>query len=315
MHLTLTVPHTVNGWRGDDIYIKQIIQQFHELRRLNFWTKFVYGGEYGVETTLNDSGFHTHIHALLMVKKQTKNRNLLHSKIFKQWNRMTVNEDSERKEFTKHQIESIKVGNSLFTDNYVKRLKPQGATLIGLNCIYTTKQQQDETIKIYSKEWNSGAMLKAVMETISYHFEPKMFQKYVMGDVKIKRNGKEFTKQKQFYMNEYDVEKIVKILPKIHGLTMYYRFGVLERETSLRIKDNTLIEDFEETTEDVENEKNNLSNTQYFITNPLNVYAKGKELKIALSQRANVRIEVLKAHSSREAVQQLNGYLKEKQYC
>lgn len=312
MHLTLTVPHTVNGWRGSDIYIKEIIQQFHELRRLKFWTKFVYGGEYGVESTLNDSGFHTHIHALLMVKKQTKNRNLLHYKIFKQWNRMTVNVDSDRVEFTEKHIESIKVGNSLFTDSFVKRLKPQGATLIGLNCIYTTKQQQDELVKVYSKEWGSESMMRAVMETISYHFAPKMFQKYVFGDVVVKKKGKSVIEQKQFYLNDFDVEKIVKILPKIFGLTMYQKFGILATESSLSIKDNTLLEDFEETTEDVDNETGEVMQSQYFITNPLNVYAKGVNLKIALSQRADVRIQVLNAHSGREAVQQLNGYLKKK---
>lgn len=300
MHLTLTVPHTKAGWKGSEFYLKEQKDAFHALRRLKFWKNLVYGGEYGIESTINENGFHIHIHALLMVRKQTQSRNLLHFEIFKQWNRLSVNEDSKRKFFRKDEIDSIKVGNKLFTDEYVNELSPNGATLIGLECIYTQQKQDYETKKIYTKEWGSEAMIKAVLETISYHFKPKMFYKYII------ENGE------KYYLDSIDIEKVIKIIPKIHGQTMYWRMGVLEKEPSLGVKDDTLLEDFEETTEDIDEETGEVLQTQYFITNPLNVYSKGVNMEIAITKRADARIEVLRTHSGREAVQYLNGIVKNK---
>jgi len=156
--------------------------------------------------------------------------------------------------------------------------------IAGLKCLYTTVNG----VKTYSKEWGSEAMMKGVMETISYHFKPQMF-----------RDSE----------HKMDIEAIVDMLPKVHGKVLYRKFGVLHGEKSLNVKDNTLIADYEETTEDVDEETGEVFETQYFITNPINVYAKGVNLEIALSKRSDVRIQVLKAHSGREAVQQLNGYL------
>ena len=58
-------------------------------------------------------------------------------------------------------------------------------------------------------------MLKAVMETISYHFEPQCFDK---------KNG------------EYDLDLMVDIMPELHGKPLYRKFGCLHSEASLNIK-------------------------------------------------------------------------------
>ena len=235
-----------------------------------------------------------------MVRKQSQSRNLLHFEIFKEWNRLTENKDSERKLFSKEQINSIKKGNKLFTNKYVSELRPNGATLLGLECIYTKSKQDYSTEKIYTREWGSEAMMKAVMETISYHFKPKMFYKY------IEEKGKD-GKMKKYYTDIIDVEKVIKMVPHVYKKIMYRRFGVLDKEAALGVKDNSLIQDYEETAEEIDEETGEVQQTQYFITNPLNVYAKSGSNEITLLKRANMRVELLKVHTGREAVQYLMG--------
>lgn len=61
MHLTLTVPHTVdNGWKYKKIYFDEIKTAFNFMRKTDEWNSLVYGGEYGVETTRTKNGFHTY---------------------------------------------------------------------------------------------------------------------------------------------------------------------------------------------------------------------------------------------------------------
>ena len=239
----------------------------------------------------------------MLVKKQTQSRNLLHFEVFKEWNRLTENEESKRDFFNKEHIAKIKNGNCLFTDEYVKQLNPKGATMLWLECIYTSKNQGDEKLKIYSKEWGSEGMMKAVMETISYHFKPKMFYKFETGP-----DGK------KYYTDVFDVEKIIKLVPKVYKETMYRRFGILGKEVALGIKDRSLIEDYEETTEDVDEETGEVFESHYFVTNPLNVYHKSENNKIVLKRHAENRIHVLRAKSGREAVQQLNGMIEKNKY-
>ena len=99
-------------------------------------------------------------------------------------------------------------------------------------------------------------------------------------------------------------------MPHVHGKILYRKFGVLHKEISLNVKDNSLLQDFEETTEDVDEETGEVFHTQYFITNPLNIYAKGVKIEITLSNRADVGVELLQVQSGREAVQYLNGLIK-----
>jgi hypothetical protein len=287
MHLTLTVPHNVKGWRGRKYYFSEIMQAYNDMRHYEEWNKFVYGGEYGVETTKNDSGYHTHIHSLVFVKKGSQNRNLLHLNVLQLWNKLTVDSTSERIVFVENQRAAIKKGNQLITDVVIDKLHPQGATLIGLECLYTTQNG----IKSRSKEWGSEDMIKGVMETISYHFKPRLF------------NTTD---------HSFDLKTIFDMLPKVHGKVLYRKFGVLHKEVALNVKDNTLLQDFEETTEEVDEETGEVFETQYFITNPLNVYAKGVNSEIALSNRADVRIHTLRSHSGREAIQELNKMIVEK---
>lgn len=275
MHLTLTVPHTEKGWRGKTIYFSEIMTAYNIMRKYDGWLKYVYGGEFGVETTKNRQGLHTHIHSLLFVKKGIQNRNKLHLEILRIWNNLTIDADSTRTTFDETMKKAIKKGNRLITDDYLKRLNPRGATLIGLECIYTL----ENGVKKRSLEWNDEAMLKAVMETISYHFAPKLFE------------DKE---------GNYNIRLIIEMLPKIYKKCLYRKFGCLHGEKSLNVRDDSLLEDYEEASEVFDEETGEVFETEYFATNPSNMYVKGAENKIHLHK--NVDIKQVKGINGREAV-------------
>jgi plasmid rolling circle replication initiator protein Rep len=288
MHLTLTVPHSKEyGYKGNPVYFDALIRDFNFLRKSEYWQKHVFGGEYGIETTKGDNGYHIHIHALLLVKKEQKNRNQLHRQLLLSWNRLTVDERASRKAFTEKELQKIRNGNSLLSDKDMSQLNPKGTTLIGLECIYTKNQG----VKTRATEWGSDAMIVAVMETISYHFKPKIFNS---------ENG------------FYDIDTIVDLLPHVYRRTLYRKTDCLHGEKSLNVKDNSLTEDYEETAEEYNEETGEVYESIYFITNPLYTYPKGDEYEIGLMKKHLDRVEILRTHSAREAVKELNnrGYHK-----
>ncbi|MDR0606409.1 MAG: protein rep [Bacteroidales bacterium] len=278
MHLTLTVPHTENGWRGKKVYFSEIMSAYNVMRKYDDWLKFVYGGEFGVETTKNKAGFHTHIHSLLFVRKGLQNRNRLHLEILRIWNHLTVDDSSLRTSFDENMKKAIKRGNKLITDNYLKKLNPRGATMIGLECIYTL----ENGIKRRSVNWNDESMLKAVMETISYHFAPKLFE------------DKE---------GNFNVNRIIEMLPAVYKKSLYRKFGCLHGEKSLNVRDDSLLEDYIETSEAFDEETGEVFETEYFATSPLNMYVKGNENKIHVYKNSN--IHYIRGVNGREAVNNL----------
>lgn len=280
MHLTLTVPHTIAGWKDNKFYFADLKTAFNYMRKTDEWTSLVYGGEYGIESTKNKNGFHIHIHALLFVKKQTQSRNLLHKEIMRIWNRLTAWEGSERKEFTKEQIIAITKGNQLINEEFAATLDPSGTTFINLETIYTVDKSNNS--KVRSFEFNSEAMLFAVMETISYHFAPKMFQ-----------ITETFT----------DIENIVEILPAIYRQSLYFKFGCLHGEKSLNVKDDSLLEDYEETA-CYDEETGEVFDRSFFITNPANLYH-DKEGNIKIKRAKERYINKLDAQSGREALERM----------
>lgn len=213
MHLTLTMPHYKgSGFRGYWCYFEQIMELFNKMRKKDKWNHWVYGGEYGVETTNGKNGLNTHIHSLLMVRKDKQNRNHLHKYILEQWNALTVNAYNPREGFDEYSTKKILKSNRLIKVDDVQKLHPKGATIIGLETIFSL---DDNGKKARSNEFGSEEMLKAVMETISYHFEPQCFDK---------KKG------------EYDVELLLDIMPEIEGKPLYRKFGCLHGEKSLNIK-------------------------------------------------------------------------------
>lgn len=281
MTLTLTVPHTVDGWRGKRFYFREIKAAFNELRKTDEWINFVYGGEYGIENTKNENGYHIHIHALLFVKKMRSNRNMLHRIILRIWNKLTIDSNANREEFTTNDYVAIKKGNRLIYDSWIYNcLDPKGATLVSLETIFYIENKKKKHVYNYNKD----TMLHAVMETISYHFKPKMF---------IEKDG------------FHDLKAIAEILPQVYKLPLYWKFGILQGETKLTISDNSLLEDYDETSEMVDEETGEVLQKTYFITDPVNCYVNDSQQKIHVKKLQDKRIMVLKANTGREAVKQL----------
>lgn len=288
MHLTLTVPHSENGWKGKIFYFDEIKRAFNFMRKTSEWLEWVYGGEYGVESTKNNEGYHIHIHSLLFVKRGTQNRNHLHKEILRIWNRLTVDQNNNRQPFTDNQVEAIKKGNKLIDDEFIYHLKPSGSTIINLETIYTIGEDGK---KRRSPQWNSEEMIRAVLETISYHFTPKMFS---------------------LSENSHDIESIINILQPVYGQILYFKFGCLHGEKSLNIKDDSLLEDYDESNEIIDEETGEILERQFFVTNPLNLYNKGNDDKIELKRIAQDRIKLLRTHTGRGAVEQLISLAMEK---
>lgn len=248
MHLTLTVPHTKeSGYKGEKYYFSQIISDFNKLRKRKDWSLWVYGGEYGVETTTGESGLHTHIHSLVFVRKARQNRNELHKIILKEWNEIT--KTSDIKEISENRLKPIIKSNSLLNIDFAKNLFSTGATSIGLGTIFTVQEGK----KTRSNEFGSDAMLKAVMETISYHFEPQAFDKE---------------------LNHFNIELLGELLPKIRKQKLYGRFGCLEHEKSLMISDNSDVsKEYAETKEIlIDTDTGEILEDEFYIVQPSRVW-------------------------------------------
>jgi hypothetical protein len=227
MHLTLTVPHYKDsGFRGYALYYDAIGILFNRLRKEKTWNQWVYGGEYGIETTRSENGLNIHIHSLLLVKQFKQNRNQLHKYILERWNRLSINPYSAREYFNEQAKLKIFKSNALLLKepDFVDRLHPKGSTIITLENIYNIENGKKERVT----EFGSDPMMKAVMEAISYHFQPQCFNK-----------DKE----------EYDLDLMLDIMPVLEGKPLYRKFGCLHGQQSLNIKsspEECIQEDFSE---------------------------------------------------------------------
>ncbi len=292
MFFTLTVPHTKKGFRGSLFYQQEIKKAFFEMRKTREWKAWVYGGESGIEITKRDNGLHIHIHGLLFVKKGYRNRSKLNAVMLRLWNAYTIDKGNKRKEFSNEEIEAIKKASEFLTDKDIKKLSPKGATLISLENIYTIKNGKRE----YATKFGSKEMLWAVMEAISYHFEPQAFDK---------ENG------------EFNLPLLIEILPSMHNLRIFDRFGVLYGESPLAINNNTYAEEFKETLEaraKLEAENGELHSEadeyEYFITNPAYVFHSGDDKNnkiIIMSHKAeNARVD-LGAFNTSQAIEEMTA--------
>lgn len=282
MTLTLTVPHTaLEGWRGKKFYFRELKDAYALMRKSDEWNNLVYGGEYGIENTRNENGYHIHIHSLLFVKKMRKNRDILHRIILRLWNKYTIDIKANRTEFNENSIKRIKLGNKLIYDNWIENvLNPQGATLVSLETIFYIKAGKKRHVYNYNKD----TMLRAVMETISYHFKPKMF---------IEKDG------------FYDIKSMAEILPQIENLPLYWKFGILHGEKKLNIKDNSLLDDYDETSVLVDEETGEVIQRKFFVADPVNMYVDKNDNLIKMNKLAKRKINLLNAQTGREAVQEL----------
>lgn len=291
MFLTLSVPHyKESGFKGEKFYFQKIRKAFNTMRKTTSWLSWVYGGEFGIEITKKENGLHIHIHSLVFVRRATQNRNKFHLVVLKEWNRLTENSDSERTSFDEITRQGIKKSNRSITDDYIDSLNPKGATIINLNTIFTWSQSGKERVK----EFNSDKMLFAVMEAISYHFEPQAFDKE---------------------KGEFDLPLLVELLPHLYNLRIYDRFGVLYNEKSLSLSNNDWMDDFEEVKEllqsDTEGMQQNDVSENYMVVNPAYVFHNPTEdFRIIMSNKAKQRRIDLDAINKAEAFKQVGEMVK-----
>ena len=290
MHLTLTVPHySETGFNGDKYYYSRLIQLFNFMRKDEDWLNLVYGGEFGVETTMSQNGLHIHIHALLLVRKKIQNRNELHKFILQKWNHLTINKDSKSEFFKMDAIEKIFKSNSSLTYHDLIPLDRKGATIIGLETIYSIEGGE----KVRTTEWNSKEMIYAIMEAISYHFEPHAFNK---SDKSI------------------DIPLLIEILPKVKNKILYKKFGCLHRESRLNInyKDEAakLSAELAEIADLMADELTGefITDKEYFILNPSHVcHDPENDNNIFLSRKGRKIRKKLKSVTTTQAVSEMSG--------
>ncbi len=286
MHLTLTVPHYLEtGFQGEIYYYQKITDLFHTLRNETDFSDYVYGGEYGIETTRTaNNGLHIHIHSLLFVRSCRQNRNKLHRIILQEWNKRTINKFSPRVTLDAATKELIKKSNRLIDDAFCDQLNPKGTTLISLETIYS---YDDKGQKVREAEFNSEAMLKAVLETIKYHFEPLAFDKV---------------------NKTFDLELMKELLPVIYRKQLYRKFGAIHGDKALNIKEDgteTTMEDFSDS---VDLETGEITNpVSYFVVNPAFVFhKKDSDNEIVLSGLARTKLKNIDAITTSGAIKQMS---------
>jgi hypothetical protein len=270
--LTLTVPHySAIGFRGEEMYYKQIATAFNYMRKEAYWVNNVFGGEYGTETVGKPDDLHIHIHALLLVRQYEQNRNHLHKFIMQKWNRLTIDENSDRETIDDETAEAIMKGNKLFTIQKVKELNPKGATFINLESPYYKQYGK----KFHVRDLNSKNMIFAVMEAISYHFKPQA----------IRKEGKD--------EGEIDIPLLSRILPAIYNnRALYAKFGCLQGEKSLNINysdPEALKRELQDVLEmDIDQDTGELrSYRNFFVCNPAYIFhAPEENFRIVLSDKA-----------------------------
>lgn len=254
MHIVLTVPHTANGWKGQQVYDAELRQCFTKLRKMDFWdgktdkkyggfrSGYVMGGLYSTEFTRNNEGLHIHIHALAFVHRGHDNRNKLNRELLVAWNNLTTDPSSHRQAFTAEQINgicrSLSVGKATpaedgvrtigytacqFISHDLPKLKPSGATLIHCENAYYYEYDRVKgkpTKRYLNDKSTDVAIQKAIEECLKYHFKPANI--YTVEDrTKTKKQAAPHAAQKL----TYNVPLIEAIIEAIQGKRLYGKFG------------------------------------------------------------------------------------------
>lgn len=292
MHLLLTVRHTEDGFKGEKFYQKEFRRLFNLMRKKEEWLAWVYGGEFGFEITKKENGYHIHVHSMIFVKKGFRNRNKIYRMIFELWNKATVDKTNDKVKFTEKELTAIKkncgnIPNWETPEDFVKRLKPNGATRIRLEGLYI---HDENGKKIYVTEYTGQNVMKSLLEIISYHFEPYAFDKE---------------------NDEFDVPLMVELLPYMFNLRIYDRFGILHSESPLAMRNNSLLSDLEEALESKEELEGGIEkakeNSNFSIINPVYAYhPKHDDYRITINEKGHdLRID-LSASNTKDAVEEMS---------
>lgn len=220
-HLVLTVPHDVDGHRGEKFYLRALLSMFHEMRRAGFFKKHVYGGEYGAEIKRSRSnGLHIHIHSLLFLRDSCT-INIMREWVRQRWAKLCGSEG--RVYIHLEQLYTWQRKGTCFI--YENRKAKDGH---GYYDAYRITFEEDdsataEPVKVKKKMYVGKdspleEYLSGVVECIKYHFK---------GDAYYSEDG------------SIDCALIRDILNNSRRLRLYSRYGALydEKELNFDYKD------------------------------------------------------------------------------
>lgn len=246
MTFTLTVPHSNGKYKGQRFYFRKIINDFNLLRKR--WTKYILGGEYGVEVTKNElNEYHIHIHGILLVDSRfIHSRNYVHRNILLEWNKITAHNSHNKNKLNEKVFFK---SNSMLKPKDLEKMNPQGAIMIEVRTI----------------AGKGESLINGIVEAISYHFKPNLF------DIKdLFGNSTGF----------YDLFSLLEITRETRGLRMISRFGCLYGVSSLNVTNNDLLAEFEEVIKECET--SDIDFDEFILTNPKNVNSNRKVMNINL---------------------------------
>lgn len=246
MTFTLTVPHSNGKYKGQRFYFRKIINDFNLLRKR--WTKYILGGEYGVEVTKNElNEYHIHIHGILLVDSRfIHSRNYVHRNILLEWNKITAHNSHNKNKLNEKVFFK---SNSILKPKDLEKINPQGAIMIEVRTIAGKGEH----------------LINGIVEAISYHFKPNLF------DIKdLFGNSTGF----------YDLFSLLEITRETRGLRMISRFGCLYGVSSLNVTNNDLLAEFEEIIKECET--SDIDFDEFILTNPKNVNSNRKVMNINL---------------------------------
>ncbi len=229
-HLVLTVPHKNGEWRGKQIYIRELIKAFRDLRHERWWKTFIHGGLYCVEVKKNkENGYHIHLHVLCFQYTDLKDRK----------GRRIVNQVNHVREKIVTAWKNI-VGNTSGYDGvhysslYFHERDENGKLVFEPNCYWMASDGDPETIidadgntmdpmeinmsipkKRYIQPGDTVELwIKGVMECLKYHFKPGVLE----------RSDRTF-----------DIPLIVEILNHTKGERFMSKFGKLHNHPGLSL--------------------------------------------------------------------------------
>ena len=209
-HITLTMPHKHGLYKGKSFYAKELIEAFNLIRKSDWWKKYVYAGEYGIEVTGSAAnGLHIHLHSLAFLR--VSHLKAFREKLTTEWQKATgatetwveslyIHKRDEKNRF----IMTPKFNNSKNEFELVrKKFYLQDETKSIAQSALEPQEKEDKIIEIYTK---------AILETIKYH---------IKGD-SIKLDG-----------GTYNIFLINEILQNTKGKRLYSRYGQFYKEPLL----------------------------------------------------------------------------------
>lgn len=288
-HLVFTVPHKKGLWRGLEFYGKELMKEFHELRKKDRWNEYFYGGEYGLEVTKSkNNGLHIHLHVLVFQFKAFPDKEV-RAWVTASWDKLVGNGVDK----TRIHYETLFVykRNENGEYEYEMNFGLSESKIIELQKEDRNPVQSDYTIiknrikEYYSEDWPEEKYICGILECIKYHFKIDGIRDEA---------------------GNYDIELIQQILNNSKGMRFYSRFGKFYGEKLLNFNNlgsnkEQFIEIVDEETGEVitqESEEENIQGSSekfeekllnpftkekakedefvYVLTNPSNLKYKGK---------------------------------------